>query len=80
MYEAVKNSALPLTFLLTRLLYRLIHWAVPKKQTQPRLRAWRPTIEDEKLMQELQKKLGINEPALLRMGLRKLAEHEGLNR
>jgi hypothetical protein len=29
-------------------------------------------------MQELQSKLGVNEPAILRMGLRKLAEAEGL--
>lgn len=49
-----------------------------KKQEQPKLRAWRPTVEDHKLMQELKFKLGVNEPALLRMGLRKLAEAEGL--
>lgn len=48
------------------------------KKQQPKLRAWRPTVEDEKLMQELHAKLGVNEPALLRMGLRKLAEAEGL--
>jgi len=52
---------------------------VPKKQQEmPKLRAWRPTIEDAKLMSELKQKLGVNEPALLRMGLRKLAEAEGL--
>jgi hypothetical protein len=49
------------------------------KAIKPKARNWRATIEDEKLVQELKSKLGItNDSDLVRMGLRKLAESEGL--
>ena len=45
----------------------------------PQTRSWRPTIGDVKLMDELKAKLGIvNESDILRIGLRRLAESEGL--
>ncbi len=44
-------------------------------------KTWRPKIEDVKLLAELKAKLGIgNETDVIRMGLRKLADHEGLQR
>lgn len=48
----------------------------PKKPRAPR--TWRPTPEDQKLMKELTHKLGVSEPDILRIGLRRLAEAEGL--
>jgi Ribbon-helix-helix protein, copG family len=45
----------------------------------PKARAWRPTIEDEKLLDELKNKMGVvNEADLIRQALRKLAEFQGL--
>jgi hypothetical protein len=50
-----------------------------QKINPPKMRAWRASVEDEKLVQELKAKLGIqNDSDLVRMGLRKLAESEGL--
>lgn len=50
-----------------------------KSELKPKSRNWRASIEDEKLVQELKSKLGIkNDSDLVRMGLRKLAEAEGL--
>lgn len=49
------------------------------KNPKPKARNWRANLEDEKLVQELRDKLGItNDSDLVRMGLRKLAESEGL--
>ena len=49
-----------------------------KKQPRPQMN-WRPTAEDEKLMAELKAKLGImTESDVLRLGLRALAQKEGL--
>lgn len=49
------------------------------KNPKPKARNWRASVEDEKLVQELKAKLGIkNDSDLVRMGLRKLAEAEGL--
>lgn len=49
------------------------------KQKKPNQKTWRPTLEDVKLLAELKKKMGVvNETDLIRMGLRKLAEREGL--
>ena len=49
------------------------------KTPKTKTRGWRSTIEDEKLVQELKAKLGVkNDSDLVRMGLRKLAEAEGL--
>lgn len=42
------------------------------------VRTWRPSNEDNKLLDELKRKLGISEPDVLRMGLRRLAEMEGI--
>lgn len=40
---------------------------------------WTPTVEDRKLIDELKNKTGVNaESEIMRMGLRKLAEAEGL--
>lgn len=40
---------------------------------------WRPTAEDSKLMTELRGKLGITDSDVIRIGIRRLAEAEGLN-
>jgi hypothetical protein len=40
---------------------------------------WTPTVEDRKLIDELKNKTGVNaESEIMRMGLRKLAQSEGL--
>lgn len=49
------------------------------KDKAPMPIGFRPTVEDDRLFQELCSKLGVNVPAIIRMGLRKLAESEGLN-
>jgi hypothetical protein len=51
-----------------------------KKSTpKPKARNWRATPEDEKLVQELKAKLGVqNDSDLVRMGLRALAAKEGV--
>ena len=52
-----------------------------KKNKKPNLaqKNWRPTPKDFKLLDELKAKMGVrNETDLVRMGLRKLAEAEGL--
>ena len=47
------------------------------KTPKPKQRAWRATVEDERLVQELKARLGIkNDSDLVRMGLRALAEKE----
>jgi hypothetical protein len=49
------------------------------KKLKTKTRGWRSTVEDEKLVQELKAKLGVkNDSDLVRMGLRKLAQSEGL--
>jgi len=51
---------------------------VAKKKT-PNQKNWRPTHEDVKLLAELKAKMGVlNETDIIRQGLRKLAEAEGL--
>jgi hypothetical protein len=45
---------------------------------KPQQKTWRPTLEDVKLIADLKRKMGVTEVALIRMGLRKLAEREGL--
>ena len=59
--------------------------SVPRKIKMPATKTWRPTVEDIKLMGELKavlgKKLGlsnVNDSDVVRMGLFKLAEAEGL--
>lgn len=47
---------------------------MPKKKKNPPIKTWRPTEEDYRLMQEMSKKLGVSDPDVVRMGLRKLAE------
>lgn len=52
---------------------------VTKKAAKPDKKNWRPTVEDVKLLAELKAKLGVvNETDIIRQGLRKLAEAEGL--
>jgi hypothetical protein len=54
---------------------------VTKKLKVPAQKTWRPKYEDVKLLTELKAKLGVgNETDVIRMGLRKLADHEGLQR
>lgn len=44
------------------------------------MKSWRPNAEDLKLIGELKRKLGIvSDSDLVRMGLRKLAESEGMS-
>jgi DNA-binding transcriptional regulator GbsR (MarR family) len=47
---------------------------VPKKKKNPPVKTWRPTVEDARLMDEMSEKLGVSDPDVVRMGLRKLAE------
>jgi hypothetical protein len=49
-----------------------------KKPKHPSPKTWRPTPEDQEIMQDLRAKLGVSDPAILRLAVRKLAEHEGL--
>ena len=52
---------------------------VKKSKAEPKTKTWRPTPEDVKLFDELKAKLGVvNDSDVVRMGLRKLAEAEGL--
>lgn len=52
---------------------------VSKMEGQPKLKAWRPTPADHRLLEELKAKTGIvNETDIVRLGLRRLAEAEGL--
>ena len=52
----------------------------PATKKQPKARAWRPTFEDDRLLKELQAKFGVrNEVEIIRMGLRKLAESQGMS-
>jgi hypothetical protein len=46
------------------------------KQLSPKV--WRATPEDQRILQALQDKLGVGHPQIVRIALRKLAEHEGL--
>jgi len=49
------------------------------KKTPKKNMTWTPKIEDWKLMQDLKTKTGIaNDTDVVRMGLRKFAEAEGL--
>lgn len=51
----------------------------PKVKFEGRIKTWRATAEDEKLMAEIKAKTGIvSESDLVRMGLRKFAQAEGL--
>lgn len=52
------------------LLYTLL---VPKRKKPP-VKTWQPTQEDAQLLRDLREKLGINDPSIVRMGIRKLAE------
>lgn len=48
---------------------------------QPKVRpnqTWRPNVEDEKLLAELKGRLGVSETDVIRLGLRKLAQAEGI--
>lgn len=49
-----------------------------KKPVGPKTKFWRPTFEDVKLIETLRSKLGIGEPDVVRLGLRRLAELEGV--
>jgi hypothetical protein len=46
----------------------------PKKQTT----SIRPTVEDLKLIDSLQTKMGLNTTGIIRLALRRLAEDEGV--
>ena len=48
-----------------------------KKDPVPKMKSWRPTVEDEKLVNDLKAKLGIlSESDLVRMALLALAENQ----
>lgn len=49
-----------------------------KKKQKPLSVTIRPTVEDRSLMEGLGKKLGVSVSQVIRMGLRLLAEKEGL--
>lgn len=51
-----------------------------KKQLKPESpKSWRPVPEDKELLELLKAKMGVqNDSDVVRMGLRKLAEAEGL--
>jgi hypothetical protein len=49
-----------------------------KKRIKPAVKTWQPTAEDQQLMDDLRAKLGVTDPAIVRMGIRKLAEAEGI--
>ena len=49
-----------------------------KKQPIPTKLALRPTAEDFSIAQRLRAKLGVDYSQIIRLALRKLAEHEGL--
>lgn len=54
-------------------------YGIGVQKKKPPHKTWRPTLEDVKLLAELKKKMGVvNETDIIRMGLRKLAEREGL--
>jgi len=44
------------------------------KPKKPPVKTWQPTVEDAKLLQELRDKLGVTDPAILRLGIRQLHE------
>ena len=50
---------------------------VPKRNKPP-VKTWQPTLEDAKLLSDLRAKLGVTDPAIVRLALRKLAEAEGI--
>ena len=49
-----------------------------KKQPIPTKLALRPTAEDFSIAQRLRAKLGVDYAQIIRLALRKLAEHEGV--
>jgi hypothetical protein len=49
-----------------------------KKQAKPERLALRPTDGDFSLLTRLKEKLGVDTSQVIRIALRKLAEHEGL--
>jgi len=51
---------------------------IREKKSNPARQNWRPTIEDDKLLKELQEKLGVSASDVIRIGLRRLAEAEGI--
>lgn len=60
--------------MLDNVLHTLHTAPVSKKKKNPPVKTWRPTAEDYRLLQEMSKKLGVSDPDVVRMGLRKLAE------
>lgn len=57
--------------------YTFYHMAKSKSKSESR--SWRLTLEDQRILKRLQDKLGVNMPAVLRLGLRALALKEGLS-
>ena len=67
-----------LKYCLTRTFTYIYCLCMAKKPNKKNM-TWTPTVEDRKLIDELKNKTGVNaESELMRMGLRKLAEAEGL--
>ena len=55
-------------------IYRSIIHVVAMKPKKPTVKTWQPTVEDQRLMDELAKVTGVTHPAILRMALRELAK------
>lgn len=48
------------------------------KKKRPEVQTWRPTVSDYEVLEALIVKLGVSQSQIVRIGLRKLAEAEGL--
>lgn len=48
------------------------------KKKRPEVQTWRPTASDYEVLEALIVKLGVSQSQIVRIGLRKLAEAEGL--
>lgn len=57
---------------------RILVFVAQKEPNKPATKTWQPTIEDQKLMDNLERKFGVGHPGILRIALRRLAEAEGL--
>lgn len=56
-----------------------LYFVMAKKKDFGKNKVWRATPEDQKIIQELKAKLGVNsESDIFRMGLRALAQKEGV--
>lgn len=60
-------------------MYDIIIPVLKKTPKQPKVRSFRPTVEDDRILRELKEKFGVhNESEVIRMGLKKLAQAQGV--